>query len=240
MLSPLQPYALALRDYAAGDLEAKLMLHSSLGEYDEMPLSWFFRGPDEFFPFDTAALELCSGRVLDAGAGTGVHALALQERGLEVVAIDALPEAVEVMKVRGVKDARIGDMFDVGSDQFDTILMLMNGIGPVGRLSELNRFLDRAGGMLKRGGKILVDSGEAEYQTPPPEAPVPGWPPEKPAFAGDAWIQLAYRGEWGEPFRELYLDASTLRHYVERKGWNCQLVFQDDDTSYLARLQPPR
>ena len=47
---------------------------------------------------EEAALDLCRGRTLDVGAGAGCHSLILQERGLDVVAIDVAPEAVEVMR----------------------------------------------------------------------------------------------------------------------------------------------
>ena len=240
MLPPLEPYARALRAYHDGDHDATVMLHSSLGEYDTMEMAWFFRGPDELFPFDEAALDICTGHVLDAGAGTGVHALVLQERGLQVTAVECLPTAVEIMKARGVEDAREGDMFAMGDEQFDTVLMMMNGIGPVGTLKGFDEFLDRAGSLLRPNGQILVDSGQAETQDPPAEAPTPAWPTEKPNYPGEAWIQLAFEGEWGEPFRELYIDAATMQRRCERKGWACQLVFQDDDTGYVARLQQPR
>jgi 2-polyprenyl-3-methyl-5-hydroxy-6-metoxy-1,4-benzoquinol methylase len=88
----------------AGDQAATLVVHSSLGESDDLPVQIFFRGEGDLFSFEEAALELCRGRVLDAGAGTGVHALELQKRGFEVRAIDVLPEAVAIMRGRGVID----------------------------------------------------------------------------------------------------------------------------------------
>jgi len=69
---PREPHARALRDYFEGDTSAAIVLHSSLGEHEEIPVAVFFRGPDEFFSFDRAALELCRGRILDVGAGTGL------------------------------------------------------------------------------------------------------------------------------------------------------------------------
>lgn len=49
------------------------------------------------------ALQLTKGRVLDIGAGSGCHTLALQEKGLEVKAIDISPLSCEAMELRGVR-----------------------------------------------------------------------------------------------------------------------------------------
>ena len=85
-----------------------MITHSSLGECDELPVAVFFREPDDFFPFERMALELCRGRVLDAGAGTGVHTGALQKRGVGVRAGGVLPGGVGIMLERGGRDAPRG------------------------------------------------------------------------------------------------------------------------------------
>jgi len=57
-----------------------------------------------FLPTDNA-FENCRGHILVVGAGTGVHAFELEKRGYEVTAIDICPQAVQIMKERGIKDA---------------------------------------------------------------------------------------------------------------------------------------
>ena len=229
-----------MADYFGGDSAAALVVHSSLGECDKLPVAVFFRGPDDFFPFERAALALCRGRILDAGAGTGVHALELQRLGFEVRAIDVLPEAVAIMDERGVIEPKCADLFELEGERFDTLLMLMNGVGPVGTLEGLRRFFDAAGRLLLPGGQILLDSGEAIVAEPPAGAPRWEWPePTADGYAGEAWIRLEYRGEVGAPFRELYVDAETLAARVERVGWRCEIAFTDEAGAYLARLRPP-
>jgi methylase of polypeptide subunit release factors len=58
------------------------------------------------------ALQLAKGRVLDIGAGSGCHTLALQEKGFTVKAIDISPLSCEAMKLRGVKDAECINLYD--------------------------------------------------------------------------------------------------------------------------------
>lgn len=223
----------------AGDVSATLVVHSSLGESDDLPVQVFFRHEEEFFSFEQAALELCRGRVLDAGAGTGVHALELQKRGFQVRAIDVLPEAVAIMKGRGVIDARRADLFELEGGRFDTLLMLMNGIGPVGQIAQLSRFFETAGRLIASGGRILVDSGEAMICEPPAGAPALAWPPTTPeGYEGEAWIRLEYEGEIGPPFRELYLGEEAMMAYAALSGWRCDIAHTDDSGAYLACLRP--
>jgi SAM-dependent methyltransferase len=225
----------------AGDEAATLVVHSSLGESDDLPVRVFFRNEVDFFSFEQAALELCRGRVLDAGAGTGVHALELQRRGFEVRAIDVLPEAVAIMRGRGVLDAVRADLFELEDERFDTLLMLMNGIGPVGTIGELRSFFETARRLLAPSGQVLVDSGEAMICEPRAGAPNIVWPPPtSEGYRGEAWIRLEYAGEIGPPFRELYLGAEEMMAHAALCGWRCDIAHTDDSGAFLACLRPGR
>jgi SAM-dependent methyltransferase len=237
----LNPYARALSDYFEGERSVTITLHSSLGEHDALPMSLFFRRPRDFFDFEIAALDHCYGRILDAGAGTGVHALELQKRGLDVTAVDITAEAVEIMRKRGVVDARHADMFELnGGERFDTVLMMMNGTGPMETLDGLDRFLDRAPRLLNPGGRVVLDSSEVHMVDPPHHAPHIDWPDEPSTYVGESWIRLEYAGELGPPFRELYIDHATLEGHAERAGWRCEIVFHEENGAFTAVMQPPR
>jgi SAM-dependent methyltransferase len=236
----MKPFGRALSAYVSGDTSASIMLHTSLGEYDSLPVSIFFREPDQLLPFEVAAMNHCRGRVLDVGAGTGVHALLLQERGLGVTAVDILPEAVDIMKDRGVADARRAEMFEVRDREgFDTILMMMNGTGPLETLDGLDRFLDFAPHLLRRGGCVVLDSSAVEPQDPPENAPPGDWPDEPSSYVGEVWIRIEFDGERGRPFRELYLDHATLQGHAARAGWRCDVVFLEEYGTYTAVMHPP-
>lgn len=233
---PRGPHGRALRDFFAGDRNASIVVHSSLGEHEELPVAVFFRAPEDFFPFERAALPLCRGRVLDIGAGTGVHTLYLQEQGFEVCAIDVIPEAVEIMRAAGVRDARLADVWAFEDEPFDTILMMMNGIGILGTLEGLDRFLRQVGRLLKPDGQIVLDSGPAHVVGEPDDAAVEVGISGDAAYHGEAWITLEYRGQRGPPFRELYADSETLIRHAAAAGFQCDLVFRDELGGYVARL----
>ncbi len=233
---PLQPLAQALNDYFGGDTSATLLLHSDLGEHDELPTGVFFREPPDLFAFDEVALDLCEGRVLDVGACTGVHSLVLQERGLSVLAIDVVPQAVGIMQQRGVREALLLDFFELDGETFDTLLLLMNGTGISGTLKGLDRLLNKAASLLAPGGQVLVDSAQAQLRGDSFETSG-DWPPrEEGGYIGEAWIQLEYGGERGPPFRELYVDYDNLVQRATSGGWNCELAYRDGG-GYLAQLR---
>lgn len=233
---PLEPHARALRDFIGGETDARIVVRSSLGEDEELPVAVFFRAPEDFFAFERAALPLCRGRVLDIGAGTGIHTLYLQDQGFEVCAIDVLAEAVEIMRAAGVRDARQADVWEFEEEPFDTILMMMNGIGILGTLQGLDRFLGQVPRLLKPGGQILLDSGPARVVGESGDAAAEVAIGSGEAYHGEAWITLEYKGRIGEPFRELYADSETLTKHADDAGFRCEIVFRDELGGYVARL----
>lgn len=122
------PMGAAILDYQKSGRAGRLRVLSSMFEEDEMPVKHLFRKVEEMPMLEQKALQLTKGRVLDIGAGSGCHTLALQEKGLEVKAIDISPLSCEAMELRGVKDAECINLFDEHLETgFDTILLLMNG-----------------------------------------------------------------------------------------------------------------
>jgi len=75
----MEPYGAALSAYFEGDANAEVIVRRDDGEESKLPISYFFRQPSAFTPIENAAIDYCTGHVLDVGAGTGVHTLALQE-----------------------------------------------------------------------------------------------------------------------------------------------------------------
>lgn len=219
----------SLWDFFTGDATATITVHSDLGEHDALPVAGWFRQPTE--GADAAALMFARGRVLDAGAGTGIHSLALQARGLEVCAIDFVPEAVEIMRARGVHDARRADLltFAGGPGPFDTILVLANGSGLAETLEGLRRLFAAFDRLLAPGGQVLMDSCDLR---------APGRSMTRPdgRYLGEIEFWLEYRGETGMPFQQLYVDPVTLAERAEPAGWRCEVVWQGEGGGYLARL----
>ena len=240
----LAPFAEALAACAAGETDVELRLRSSLGEDEALPVGFFFRPPDELMDFERYAVELCRGRVLDLGAGAGPHTLALQSIGRRVVAVEGSADVARLLRARGATHVVHADFRHWWRPGFDTVLMLMNGLGPLGTLAGLDRFLAHAPRFLAPGGQLLVDGAEAAPSRPSRAAtaasrpPAASWPPAG-EYPGEAWIELSHAGRVGRPFRELYIDPGTLARHAAHAGWRFDVVFEDGDGAYLARLARP-
>ena len=135
-IEAMELYGQSLLDFFNGDISAKAVFHRDDGLTHDLPTNVFFRKPSDFSSLEQTAMTLCRGYVLDIGAGTGCHSLALQERGIRVLAIDVSSHAIEIMSKRGVKECQHVDVFEFHQGPFDTLLM-MHSIGMVENLSGL-------------------------------------------------------------------------------------------------------
>jgi SAM-dependent methyltransferase len=182
-----------------------------------------------------AALELCRGGVLVVGAGAGCHALALQARGLEVCAIDLAPHAVEVMRRRGVADPRRAGVADLEAPPFDTVLLMMNGIGMAARVAALPAFLKSLGRLVRPDGQVVLDSFDPRTQgeRAARAAGAGGYP-------GELRFRLEYKGRLGPWYAWLFVDFDTLARQAARAGWGSETVWVEEDGQYLARLWPAK
>lgn len=200
------------------------------------PVSFFFRDDVEFLPLEEAALDLCRGHVLDIGAGVGAHSLALQNRGLEVCALDISPQACEIMSMRGVHDVRCTDIFNFDEKPFDTVLFLGNAIGVVKNLAGLDRFLRGVHKMVKPDGQILIQSIDLR-RTPFNDEHRAGTAEQPGGYVGEVRMQFEYKGQKSPLWEWMHIDPQTLRFYCEPAGWSYRIVMEDESGYYLAQLQ---
>lgn len=242
------PMGAAILDFQQHGKAARLRVLSSMFEEDEMPVKHLFRSTREMPMLEQKALQLAKGRVLDIGAGAGCHALALQEKGLAVKAIDISPLSCEAMKLRGVKDAECINLFDPhlssgnhsGENQeqfeggFDTILLLMNGTGIAGKIEHLPALFQRLKALLNPGGQILIDSSDLKYIYEKEDGSfdinLNG------AYYGEVDYQMIYKDVKGDRFDWLYVDFPLLKSIAETCGLHGELVEEGEHYDYLARF----
>jgi SAM-dependent methyltransferase len=233
-----EPYAAAMEAYHRGDQHAAIVVYDDF-ERDEVPVSYFFRPPEEFLPLEQLALELCRGRVLDVGAGSGCHSLVLQERGFQVTAIDILPPLIRILEDRGVREARLATWMDLQAEPFDTVFMMMNGLGLTESLAGLRGFLSDARRLVAPGGQVLADSTDVRVRLDREAGRTGALERADRRYVGELHFQVEYTGRKGQPFPQLYVDANTLIRYGRDAEWGCDIVLEPDEYGhYLARLTP--
>jgi len=168
------PLARALADHARTGRRRSVRALRPSGLQYEIDTAEFFDLGGAQSPIDRALVEHARGRVLDVGAGAGRHALSLQARGHPVCAIDVSPICVELLRARGVVEAREADVWDCiatrdqapdaadagwpQGERFDTVLFGMQSIGIAGSLAGLDDLLAGLPRLLAPGGRVLLDS----------------------------------------------------------------------------------
>lgn len=228
------PMGAAIYDFHRNGSADVLKVYSSDFDDDEIPVADLFREYEEMPHIERVALDMADGKVLDVGAGSGCHSLALAKAGKESVAIDISPLSVEVMRERGV-DARLVNLYDESfAEKFDTVLMLMNGTGIIGTLENMDTFFTRIRQLLNPDGCVLIDSSDLRYLFEEEDGSL--MIDLADDYYGLVDYQMQYKDVLGEPFDWLYVDFDTLAYYAEENGFKAEMVANGEHYDYLARL----
>ncbi len=231
------PLGLGIKEFYESGERTLIKVHTVDGEITPYPAELFFRDYDDFGIFDELACHHARGTVLDVGAGAGCISIFLERMGLEVTALEIAQDAVDVMHDLGLRDARCGDFFELKpGEQWDTILLLMNGIGFVGQLEGLDRFLAHAKQFLKPGGQILFDSSDLALS----ELSHEDFRGAESKYRGEVWYQLEFKGIKGAPYYWLYIDQLRMRTHAEAAGYQFELIDEAEEGYYFARLSLPK
>ncbi len=228
-------FGTALLEYQNGVYSEDIVTFSSLDEEDKIPLPYLFRDFDGMPQIEQKALELCKGNTLDIGCGAGSHSLYLQKKGFEVTALDSSKGAIETCRLRGIENRVHTDILNFKDRKFDTLLMLMNGIGVVGHLEKLSSFLKHLKTLLTPGGQILLDSSDIIYMFDEDEDGG-RWVPDSGSYYGEVAFTMQYKGLKSESFIWLYLDYHTLKSAATINDLHCEIVRKGEHYDYLARI----
>ena len=230
----------ALLDHHHGNAAATVTVHCSAAEDEPLPAAYFFRTVLQMPELERLALDESRGRVLDLGAGAGCHSLELQSRGFQhVKAVDVSVGAVQVMTERGVRTVARHDLFaplPPTELPFDTILLLMNGLGLTGTLDGLDKFLAHARTLLAPDGQILATSSDVRYLYEDEDGAL--LINLNGPYYGEVEYTLSYGGRTGNPFPWLFVDAALLNDAAETAGYTAEFLSEDENDQYLVRLMP--
>jgi len=228
----------ALLDYQQGHHAAALTVQCSAADDEQLPAAYFFRTLLAMPELERQALDESRGRVLDLGAGAGCHSLELQSRGFtDVKAIDQSAGAVQVMQARGVQEVALRDIFaprPAGERPYDTILMLMNGLGLAGTLEGLDKWLTHARTLLAPDGQILATSSDISYLYEDEDGALV-FDLNGPYY-GEVEYTFQYKNQAGQPFPWLFIDATLLEDAARQAGYEVDFLDTDESGQYLVRL----
>ena len=224
----------AILDFQTNSSPEDLVTETNISEADQMSVDYLFRSFNEMPKLEKKALQLCKGKILDVGCGAGSHALYLQEKGFDVMAIDISANAIKACELRGLKNSRVQNILDLENEKFDTILLLMNGTGIFGTLAETSKYLQKLKSLLNADGQILIDSSDIIYMFD--EAEDGSYLVPANGYYGELTFTISYKKETEEPFPWLYMDYNTLQNASLANGLQCELIQEGKHFDYLAKL----
>ncbi|MCK9498367.1 MAG: class I SAM-dependent methyltransferase [Bacteroidales bacterium] len=222
------------KDYLEGDKTAKITVNSDIAETDYLSAKYLFRDFEEMPEHEQRALLQARGDILDIGACAGTHSLYLQNLGYNVTSLDKSKICCEIMEKRGLKNVVCADIFSYSEKTFDTILLLMNGIGIAGTLANLPEFLDHLRTLLKPGGKIIFDSSDLQYLYIDNEGAFSI--PLTERYYGEIIYNLSYKGKKSGNFNWFFIDPYTIEAIANELNFKMQFLSQGSHYDYSACL----
>ena len=204
------------------------------------PASVYFRPFGEWLPFEQAAMGCAApGRLLDLGCGAGRATLYFQEQGWAAVGIDLSPLAVEVCRLRGLKEVRVMPVTRVGPELgvFDTIVMAGNNWGLVGNPRRARWLLRRFYAITNPKAVIIAESNDIYGTAFPPHLAYQAWNRARGRMSGQIRMRVRYEAYASPWFDYLMVSKPELEVILAGTGWRVHTYFNSEGSSYAAVLE---
>lgn len=197
----------------------------------------YFFEYEQWSPLERQAIERVAGRALDIGCGAGRHSLYLQKQGFDVTAIDNSPGAIEVCKLRGVKNAVVKPIVEVGDfepNSFDTILMFGNNFGLMGDAENAKLIFNKLSRITSSQARIIAGTLNP-YKTDCPEhLEYQELNRQRGRMAGQIKMRIRYGKVIGEWFDYLFVSPEEMQEIVGDTDWQIQEFIESGESNYFA------
>ena len=190
-------------------------------------------------PHEKRAIALASGRVLDVGCGAGRNALHLQKRGLDVLGIDISPLAIKTCRLRGLAQAKVMSITEVGPKlgTFDTIVMYGNNFGLFGSFKRARWLLRRFRRMTSDEARIIAETVDP-YQTDEPcHRAYQKSNRGRGRMGGQVRVRVRYQTYASPWFDYLLVSKKEMRTVVAGTGWFVSRFIDSKGPSYIAVIE---
>jgi SAM-dependent methyltransferase len=213
--------------FVKGD-DTPIRVFINKNEEPEMYPNIFFRGYKNMLKYEKLALKETRGKVLDLGCAAGCHSLYLQSKGVDVTAVEVSEKSAIVARSRGVEKIINDDWRNLKLRNFDTVLVLMNGMGLADSPAELKLMFRKLKSFLSPFGAILIDSTDVTYAKA-------DWPMLDSEYFGKVQFELKYKGKT-QCFPWLFVDFETAVKAAKSVKLNVEVLERARNGHFLLRL----
>ena len=232
--------AFLLAHFEAGTPSAELIERDdSFIDFGSQP-GLYFSEYDSWSPAERELMDLAREPVLDIGCGAGRHSLHLQNNGLNVIAIDNSPGAIEVCTRRGLRNAMVLSATEVGRLErggFSTVLMLGNNFGLLGSPRRAKRILRALHSITGDGAAILAGTRDPYRTSDPNHLGYHRRNRGRGRMAGQIRMRVRYRKIVGPWFDYLLVSPSEMSDVVAGTGWTVERLIDPGSANYHAVIR---
>ena len=184
-------------------------------------------------------MDWAKGRVLDIGCGAGRHSIYLQRRGLDVLGVDNSPLAIKVSKLRGLKNAEIMSIEDVGfkPNSFDTIVMMGNNFGLFGSFRSAQKLLAKFHKMTSKTARIIADTIDPYETDNPDHLEYHKRNKEIGRMGGQVRVRVRFQKYVGRWFDYLMVSKEEMKQLLKGTGWRIGKFIDSDSSQYVAIIE---
>jgi len=184
------------------------------------------------------ALRFARGKVLDIGCGAGRHALYLQEKGLDVLGVDASPLAIKICKLRGLRKTKLLSITQLTRSlgTFDTMLMLGNNFGLFGSFGRARWLLKRFYRMTSDEARIIAETRDPYGTDDPCHLAYHKLNRKRGRMSGQLRIRIRYKTYATPWFDYLLVSKDEMRAILDGTGWQVTRFMDTADPAYVAAI----
>lgn len=230
----------AARAAFGGDPKAgRVVMERDDGLVDPIDIGLLFAEPPEWPPHERAALRYARGRVLDVGCGAGRHALELQRRGLEVLAIDTSPAMLAVARERGVRRVRRLGLADVSPalGLFDTVLLLGHNFGLLESAARAPGHLHRLAAVTTERARIIATTRDPHQTRRADHLRYHRRNRSRGRLSGQIRMRSRYRTLVDPWFDYLFVSPREMTAVLRGTGWSVRRSFGAARPEYAVVIE---
>jgi SAM-dependent methyltransferase len=230
-----------LYDSTEGVAEEQLyeLIERDDGWLDISAGSDFYTGPFGRSREERDVLREIRGRVLDIGCGAGRVALALQERGHDVLGIDISPLAIKTARLRGLRRGRVMSITQIDRHlgSFDSIVMLGNNFGLMANPRRARWLLRRFKSITPADGRIVAQSLDVYATEEPGHLRYQRRNRRLGRMSGQIRIRVRYRDLATPYFDYLFVSRPEMEQILEGTGWQVTRTLDTGHATYVAVIE---